>query len=82
VEVETKGIEPSRAKLREIERTIRIQTKREALCRCVTMPQGYAVLEIGRAGELPFINLSSHLGLDNGTLSRRVQGFVQDGTAE
>jgi DNA-binding MarR family transcriptional regulator len=81
-EVETKGIGQFRAKLREIERAVWIQTKSEALCCGVTMPQCHAIMEIGEAGELNLKDLAARLGLDNSTLSRTVESLVQDGLAE
>ena len=80
--VETKAIEQFRAKLREIERAVWQQTKSEALCCGVTMPQCHAILEIGKAGELNLKDLAARLGLDNSTLSRTVESLVQDGLAD
>jgi len=80
--VESKAIEQFRAKLREIERAVWIQTKSEALCCGVTMAQCHAIMEIGEAGELNLKDLSARLGLDNSTLSRTVESLVQDGLAE
>ncbi len=80
--MEIKSIERFRAKLREIERAVWIQTKSEALCCGVTMAQCHAILEIGEAGELNLKDLSARLGLDNSTLSRTVESLVQDGLAE
>lgn len=80
--MESKMIEQFRAKLREIERTVWIQTKSEALCCGVTMAQCHAIMEIGEAGELNLKDLSARLGLDNSTLSRTVESLVQDGLAE
>jgi DNA-binding MarR family transcriptional regulator len=80
--VENKAIEQFRAKLREIERAVWLQTKSEALCCGVTMAQCHAILEIGDAGELNLKDLSARLGLDNSTLSRTVESLVQDGLAE
>jgi DNA-binding MarR family transcriptional regulator len=80
--VESKTIERFRAKLREIERAVWIQTKSEALCCGVTMAQCHAILEIGEAGELNLKDLSARLGLDNSTLSRTVESLVRDGLAE
>ena len=80
--MESKSIEAFRAKLREIERTVWLQTKSEALCCGVTMAQCHAILEIGAAGELNLKELSARLGLDNSTLSRTVESLVKDGLAE
>ena len=80
--METKVIEQFRAKLREIERAVWIQTKSEALCCGVTMAQCHAIMEIGKAGELNLRDLSAHLGLDNSTLSRTVESLVQDDLAD
>ena len=80
--METKTIEQFRAKLREIERAVWLQTKSEALCCGVTMPQCHAILEIGAAGELNLKDLAARLGLDNSTLSRTVESLVQDGLAD
>jgi DNA-binding MarR family transcriptional regulator len=80
--VETKVIEEFRAKLREIERTIWIQTKSEASCCGVTMAQCHAIMEIGQAAELNLKDLSARLGLDKSTLSRTVESLVQDGLAD
>jgi DNA-binding MarR family transcriptional regulator len=79
--VESKTIERFRAKLREIERAVWMQTRSEALCCGVTTAQCHAILEIGAAGE-ELKDLSARLGLDNSTLSRTVEGLVQDGLAE
>jgi DNA-binding MarR family transcriptional regulator len=81
-EVETKAIEQFRAKLREIERTVWLQTKSEALCCGVTMAQCHAILEIGAAGELNLKDLAARLGLDTSTLSRTVESLVKDGLVE
>jgi DNA-binding MarR family transcriptional regulator len=81
-EVDNKAIERFRAKLREIERTVWIQTKSEALCCGVTMAQCHAIMEIAAAGELNLKDLASRLGLDNSTLSRTVESLVKDGLAE
>jgi len=80
--MESKMIEQFRAKLREIERAVWIQTKSEALCCGVTMAQCHAIMEIGEAVELNLKDLSARLGLDNSTLSRTVESLVQDGLAE
>lgn len=80
--METRAIEQFRAKLREIERAVWIQTKSEALCCGVTMAQCHAIMEIGEAGELNLKDLSARLGLDNSTLSRTVESLVQDGLAD
>ena len=80
--METKVIEQFRAKLREIDRAVWIQTKSEALCCGVTMAQCHAIMEIGKAGELNLRDLSAHLGLDNSTLSRTVESLVQDDLAD
>jgi DNA-binding MarR family transcriptional regulator len=75
-------IEQFRAKLREIERAVWMQTRSEALCCGVTMAQCHAILEIGAAGELNLKDLAARLGLDNSTLSRTVESLVQDGLAD
>jgi DNA-binding MarR family transcriptional regulator len=80
--MESKMIELFRAKLREIERAVWLQTKSEALCCGVTMAQCHAIMEIGEAGELNLKDLSARLGLDNSTLSRTVESLVQDGLAK
>ncbi len=80
--MDTKAIEQFRAKLREIERAVWMQTRSEALCCGVTMAQCHAILEIGKAGELNLKYLASRLGLDNSTLSRTVESLVQDGLAD
>jgi DNA-binding MarR family transcriptional regulator len=82
IKVLNKEIEQFRAKLREIERTVWIQTKSEALCCGVTMAQCHAIMEIGEAGELNLKELAARLGLDNSTLSRTVESLVQDGLAD
>jgi DNA-binding MarR family transcriptional regulator len=80
--VEAKSVELFRAKLREIERAVWLQTKSEALCCGVTLSQCHAILEIGEAGELNLKDLAARLGLDKSTLSRTVESLVQDGLAE
>jgi DNA-binding MarR family transcriptional regulator len=80
VENETIGL--FRAKLREIERAVWLQTKSEALCCGVTLAQCHAILEIGSAGELNLKELAARLGLDTSTLSRTVESLVQDGLVE
>ncbi len=80
--MESKVIDQFRAKLREIERAVWMQTKSEALCCGVTMPQCHAILEIGKAGELNLKDLAARLGLDNSTLSRTVESLVQDALAD
>ncbi len=80
--VENKTIEQFRAKLREIERAVWLQTKSEALCCGVTMAQCHAIMEIGAAGESNLKDLAARLGLDNSTLSRTVESLVQDGLAD
>ena len=80
--METKAIEQFRAKLREIERAVWLETKSEALCCGVTLPQCHVILEIGKAGELNLKDLAARLGLDNSTLSRTVESLVQDGLAD
>jgi DNA-binding MarR family transcriptional regulator len=81
-DVDSKAIERFRAKLREIERSVWIQTKSEALCCGVTLAQCHAILEIGAAGGLKLKDLASRLGLDNSTLSRTVESLVRDGLVE
>ncbi len=81
-ELDTKAIEQFRAKLREIERAVWMQTRSEALCCGVTMAQCHAILEIGAAGELNLKDLAARLGLDNSTLSRTVESLVKDGLVE
>lgn len=78
----SKTIERFRAKLREIERVVWLQTRSEALCCGVTMAQCHAILEIGTAGELHLKDLSARLGLDTSTLSRTVESLVKDGLSE
>ena len=80
--MEAKTIEQFRAKLREIERAVWMQTKSEALCCGVTMAQCHAILEIGAAGELNLKDLAARLGLDNSTLSRTVESLVKGGLVE
>lgn len=80
--MEAKSIELFRAKLREIERAVWLQTKSEALCCGVTLAQCHAILEVGAAGELNLKELAARLGLDNSTLSRTVESLVKDGLAE
>jgi DNA-binding MarR family transcriptional regulator len=80
--VDGKEIELFRAKLREIERAVWIQTRSEALCCGVTMAQCHAIMEIDAAGELNLKDLASRLGLDNSTLSRTVESLVKEGLAE
>jgi DNA-binding MarR family transcriptional regulator len=80
--MEKNAIELFRAKLREIERAVWIQTKSEALCCGVTMAQCHAILEIGAAGEVNLKDLADRLGLDNSTLSRTVESLVRDGLAD
>jgi DNA-binding MarR family transcriptional regulator len=80
--VGSKAIDLFRAKLREIERAVWLQTKSEAICCGVTMAQCHAILEIGAAGELNLKDLASRLGLDNSTLSRTVESLVKNGLAE
>jgi DNA-binding MarR family transcriptional regulator len=80
--VDSKAIEQFRAKLREIERAVWIQTRSEALCCGVTMAQCHAIMEIDAAEELNLKDLASRLGLDNSTLSRTVESLVKDGLAE
>jgi DNA-binding MarR family transcriptional regulator len=81
-DVDSKAIERFRAKLREIERAVWMQTKSEALCCGVTMAQCHAIMEIDAAGELNLKDLAFRLGLDNSTLSRTVESLVKDGLAE
>jgi DNA-binding MarR family transcriptional regulator len=81
-DVDSKEIERFRAKLREIERAVWMQTKSEALCCGVTMAQCHAIMEIDAAGELNLKDLAFRLGLDNSTLSRTVESMVKDGLAE
>jgi DNA-binding MarR family transcriptional regulator len=59
-----------------------LQTKSEALCCGVTLPQCHAILEIGAAGELSLKELSARSGLDPSTLSRTVESLVREGLAE
>lgn len=80
--MEGRTIEQFRAKLREIERAVWMQTRNEALCCGVTLAQCHAILEIGRAGELNLKDLAARLGLDNSTLSRTVESLVRDGLAD
>jgi DNA-binding MarR family transcriptional regulator len=80
--VEIQAIEQFRAKLRQIERAVWLQTKSEALCCGVSMAQCHAILEIGAAGGLNLKDLAARLGLDASTLSRTVESLVQDGLAE
>jgi DNA-binding MarR family transcriptional regulator len=76
--METKAIERFRAKLREIERSVWMATKSEALCCGVTLAQCHAILEIGAAGSLNLKDLANRLGLDTSTLSRTVESLVKD----
>jgi DNA-binding MarR family transcriptional regulator len=80
--VNGKTIDRFRAKPREIERIVWLQTKSEALCCGVTLAQCHAILEIGAAGELNLKDLSARLGLDTSTLSRTVESLVKDGLSE
>ena len=67
-----------REDIRQLERLLGALGKSEASCCGVTMAQCHAIVEIGRAGKISLIELSGILGLDKSTMSKTVNGLVED----
>jgi DNA-binding MarR family transcriptional regulator len=75
-------IQGFREKLRQLEREIGWQLKRDTECCGVTLAQCHIILEIGKNGETSIVDLSTTLGLDASTLSRHINGMVNVGLVD
>ena len=62
--------------IRQLERKTGALNDSQMTCCNITMAQCYALVEIGRAGNISLIELSEALGLENSTISRTVNHLV------
>lgn len=65
--------------IRLLVRHLGMLDKLEAGCCGVSIGQCHAIVEIGRAGEISLNELAELLNLDNSTMSRTVNGLVEQG---
>ncbi len=69
------------ARLREcfrlLTKKLGLLEKSESLCCGVTLSQCHAIVEIGKAGTISVNDLANTLGLDKSTMSRSVNGLVE-----
>jgi DNA-binding MarR family transcriptional regulator len=68
--------------LRLFERLTANQIKQDSCCHGVTLAQCHTILEIEDLGQATTVELSKRLGLDKSTLSRTIDGLVNDGMAK
>ena len=65
--------------MRLFERLTANQIKQDSCCRGVTLAQCHTILEIEDLGQATTVELSKRLGLDKSTLSRTIDGLVNNG---
>jgi len=68
--------------VRRLQRYLGGQWKNDAACCGITVAQCHTLMEVGKKGELSLVELASILDLDTSTLSRTVDGMVQNGLVE
>lgn len=65
--------------LRVVVKSLGVLERYQNECCSITIPQCSALLEIGLAGEISLVELSSRLALDKSTISRTVDSLVNVG---
>lgn len=68
--------------VRQLQRDLGWQWKSDAACCGVTTAQCHALLEVADKGEVSLAGLAESLGLDRSTLSRTVDGMVEEALLE
>lgn len=68
--------------IREIERELEFQLKRQSGCCGVTMAQCHVLMELDDMGVTSIVDLAQRLRLDTSTLSRTVDSLVREGYVE
>lgn len=71
-----------RKTMRQLQRNLGWQWKNDAACCGITVAQCHALLEVAERGELSLAELAEAIGLDRSTLSRTVDGVVEEGLLE
>ncbi|MFA0889787.1 MAG: MarR family winged helix-turn-helix transcriptional regulator [Synergistales bacterium] len=71
-----------REALRRLFRKLGFMERDEARCCSMSLSRCQVLVEIGRRGGVSLVDLSVCLGLDKSTVSRLVDGLVEDGFAE
>lgn len=77
--MDSERIKLFRKKLRQLERDVFWELKRDSDCFGVTLAQCHTLLEIGSKGNTSLVELASELGIDPSTLSRTINGMVNNG---
>ncbi|QUH26484.1 MarR family winged helix-turn-helix transcriptional regulator [Serpentinicella alkaliphila] len=77
-----KAYEKLREIIRIFERNLGALKANEITCCGITMAQCHALVEIGRAENISLNELANILDLDNSTMSRTVNGLVDNGYAK
>lgn len=68
-----------RENLRILVRKLGVLERGEALCCGITLSQSYTIVEIGRAGTMPLMQLTDILGIDKSAVSRSIDKLVNNG---
>ncbi len=68
--------------IRKLQRHLGGHWKSDAACCGITAAQCHTLMEVGDKGEISLVELASILELDTSTLSRTVEGMVQNGLVE
>lgn len=71
-----------REALRRLFRKMGFMERDEARCCSMSVSRCQVLVEIGRGAPLSLVELSARMGLEKSTLSRLVDGLVEDGLAE
>jgi DNA-binding MarR family transcriptional regulator len=71
-----------REALRRLFRKLGFMERDEARCCSMSLSRCQVLVEIGRGGGLSLVDLSARLGLEKSTVSRLVDGLVDEGLAE
>ena len=80
--MENQKIRSFRKLWRRFERLTANQIKQDSCCQGVTLAQCHTILEIENLGQATTVALSKRLGLDKSTLSRTIDGLVNNGLTE
>lgn len=80
--MENEDIRNLRQAVRRLQHNLSWQWKSDAACCGVTMGQCHALLEVADKEEVSLADMAEALGLDRSTLSRTVDGLVEDGLLE
>ena len=77
--MDKRQIEKFRKMLRQIQRELMELNRNDAQCCGISLAQCHAMIELGNTGMTTISTLASELGLDKSTLSRTIDGLVQQG---